>query len=671
MADPKSSYEQSSFLGGEWGPLSQGRSDLPAYHQALKVHYNEITVEEGASTRRSGTEWLAPTYQRGAAKLLPYTATSAGDPVAYVLEFTNNNLRMYYGTALVFSSLAPATVTASSVTTGVLSLTLDSAVGFSVGDNVRLIANTLYNFTGGCNGFRNRVMTIATINYSTGVITLNDDVLGITFNSSTTITSGDLNGLLLFQILREPTVYANAGLNLALSTLRIVQTGPSAQLLSAFYPPYTVSIAGNPIPTLSIAATAFVDGPYLDPQGGLVVQETGTVSGYSGSITFTPATTTFTSEDVGRCIRLFSQPPAWASGTTYTYGEVVTDTNGQWWTSIATAGTAYANANVGITPGTLTTIGGIQVMLWAPAPAAGQWAWGTITAQATTSCTVSLTTPLLAANSTGIFQWQLGVFKANQYPTCGIYYDGRLVLGGAVPNRFDMSVSNDPFTFSPTTINNIVEDNSAISETLNSKEAQLINWFAADHQGLLAGTLTGETLIQASVLGDPLTPTNVQAHEVTNYGSAISVEPKRIGMALAFVQRYGRRVIEYLADAFSQRYTGRHINEFAKHLTEAGVAEMAYQEETAPILWCRMFDGTLAGCTYRRVSRFVTEAPVFQAWHRHAIGGSNTGAPTRLVQSICVVPSPSALSDTLYLATSDTSNANWYVEILNPLFEAA
>ena len=306
MADPKSSYEQSSFLGGEWGPLSQGRSDLPAYHQALKVHYNEITVEEGASTRRSGTEWLAPTYQRGAAKLLPYTATSAGDPVAYVLEFTNNNLRMYYGTALVFSSLAPATVTASSVTTGVLSLTLDSAVGFSVGDNVRLIANTLYNFTGGCNGFRNRVMTIATINYSTGVITLNDDVLGITFNSSTTITSGDLDGLLLFQILREPTVYANAGLNLALSTLRIVQTGPSAQLLSAFYPPYTVSIAGNPIPTLSIAATAFVDGPYLDPQGGLVVQETGTVSGYSGSITFTPATTTFTSEDVGRCIRLFS-----------------------------------------------------------------------------------------------------------------------------------------------------------------------------------------------------------------------------------------------------------------------------------------------------------------------------------------------------------------------------
>jgi len=356
------------------------------------------------------------------------------------------------------------------------------------------------------------------------------------------------------------------------------------------------------------------------------------------------------------------QPQAWNSGTTYSYGQTVTY-QGAYYTSIAAG--SYSTLNVGITPGTAATSGAVQVSVWAAAPNEGQWAWGTITAQAGASCTVSLTTYLNSNNGTTISIWRLGVFKAGQYPTGGLYYEGRLWLFGAIPNRFDASSSNDIFTFSPTDQYGTVLDSSAISEVLNSAQLATIQWMAPDTQGILVGALEQEWLIQASTLTDPITPTSIQVHPVTKYGCA-NVEPRRCGMALVFAQRYGQRVIEYMADTFSQKFSGRHINEYSKHITAPGVVELQYQEEKAPIIWELMGDGTLAGVSYRRVSHFVSEPPVFEGAHRHQIGNG-----ARLVQSTTVLPNTDGLSDLLYVCTYAAAGGDYAVEVLRPIFEDA
>jgi len=171
-------------------------------------------------------------------------------------------------------------------------------------------------------------------------------------------------------------------------------------------------------------------------------------------------------------------------------------------------------------------------------------------------------------------------------------------------------------------------------------------------------------LVASSTLDDALTPTNIRARMISKFQVA-NVEPVRSGLSLVFVQRLGRRVIEYLApSAFSNKYAGRHLNEYAKHITTAGVKEVAYQEETAPIVWCLTNDGLLSGCTYRRVSPFATEAPVFEGWHRHLIGDGST------VNSICTAPGVDGISDHLYLNTLD-ANGYYWVETLRPLFEEA
>lgn len=655
----ETSYHQSAFIGGAWGPLSYGRSDLPNYQYALKVCVNGIIVEEGAWARRSGFQFIMPTYGRNAAKLLPFyanfAAAQAGFPSSGVtlnvaIEFTPSVMRFVYLTSPVFTLNQP-TVTSSSMSAGVLTLGVSTVANLSVNDNIMVVSSSIDAALIG--PFRNRVMRITAIPTGTS-LTVKDDV----GNAMTGVTSSsnDLVGATVYQILKIATPYtANY-----IQSLRVVQSSNTqAIVLAEANAPYTLTIDDT---VVSFDQTTFTDGPYLDQQGTFADPERGTASAATGTITFIPNDTTFDANDIGRAIRLFSEPPLWTVINTYVDGNTVSYPSGEWWVLRS------SSSVTGVRPGTPATIGGVPTTVWFPAPNEGQWAWGTITAQATTSCTIVLETDLNAGNGLTISVFRLGVYKIGEYPTCGLYHEGRLYLGGAIANRFDASSTDGAFIFSPTDLHGFVLDSSAISRTLDTDKTDPIYWFAPDHQGIIAGTMHGEWLIQASVLNDPITPTSIQAHQITEYGCA-NIEPRRCGMALVYVQTYGRMVMEYLADAFSGKFSAKHLNEQAKHFANTGILEIAYQRETAPVIWCRGGDGSLFGTTYRRVSRFVVEDPKINAWHKQVLGGNYDNLLSRPLTSMCVLPANDGLSDLLYVANTDVNGANGWIEVLRPLYE--
>ncbi len=650
MAD--AAHHQASFIGGQWSPLSQGRSDLPGYEVALRLSLNGLPLEEGAWTRRSGTEFIIPTRSGAVAKLLPFYTTDT--KLAYVLECTDSMMRFFVGTSPVFTGVAPA-VTASSLSAGILSLTCVTT-SIIVGDDVMLWAPATLD-PAAIGPWRGRVLRVLTV--GGGVITVGDHT-GAAFVGLTS-SANVLATCLVYQIDRQATTWAGQDV---LQGLRIVPTEQStALILSQTVFPQILNFSASP----RIASVVLTDGPYLDQQGTFDTPETGTIDARAaGARTFTPASTVFTSTDVGRLIRLFSEPPAWASGTTYAYGATVIY-NGEYWISVLAG-------NIGVIPGTTTSIAGVLTTSWAPAPSdlGGQWTWGTITAQAGASCTFTMVNAIPTNNSLTISIWRLGVFHGpDQYPSCGIFSDGRLFLGGAVPNRWDASRPNQEtdgsFSFAPTDADGLVQDSNAISYTMQSKDPQPIHWFAADDKGLVAGTLTAEWLIASSALNEALTPTSAKATEIMHFGSSV-IEPVKASAVVVFTQRYQQRVIELLsATAFSSRFGGHHLNEFAKDVVVPGIAEIVYQEEKAPIIWARLTDGTLASCTYRRVSPYLTEPPVIQAWSKHTIGS----VPSRLVFSMAVQPSQDALSDVLYLCTTTTGGLDAAVEALRPIYEDA
>lgn len=650
MAKLSAVYHQSSFGGGEWSNMAQGRSDLNAYKTAMNVCLNGLPVEQGSWVRRSGTQYIGPTVERRYSKLLSFETNGS---YSMVIVLSEDITRFIVDTDWLTTN-DDRVITASSSSSGVVSVDLDDDHDWEVGETVQLILEADTDSDAGL--YVNRLLQIGAVGVDT--LALGDDQ-GNAFDFDSTTDA--LVGCTVKRLKELGPIYDLS----ALPSVRIVQTRDAAVLLCKFVHPKTIGVTsednvlvfdGDP------SDAPILDGPYLDSQKATDgTNEGGSASAYTGTITFTPDSSTFTDDDIGRMIRLFHEPLQWNDATTYSYGDTVTYED-QWWISIASG--TYASDNVGVVPGTLATISGASVVLWASTPEAGRWAWGNISAHASSSCTVVLVSDLNSANGLEITEWRLGVWYSDHFPTCGVFHDGRLILAGAVANRLDVSKSNDKWMFSPSDEFGNVTDDSGMSMELNFSGQQKISWVKSDPKGLIVGTEAGEVLISST---GGITPYDREATQMTSYMCA-DIEACRAGSSIIFAQYYRREVMEYTPNAFGTRFLGTSINLMSRHLTASLMMDIAYQTEPTPIVWIRGFNGDLSGITYHRAGEEVTFGP-----HRHQIADNG-----RYVASMCVASSTSWRGDLLYLCTyapnegynlgSDYNNGtDFAIEVMRPL----
>jgi hypothetical protein len=135
----------------------------------------------------------------------------------------------------------------------------------------------------------------------------------------------------------------------------------------------------------------------------------------------------------------------------------------------------------------------------------------------------------------------------------------------------------------------------------------------------------------------------------------------KVGRATIFVHRDGRKVYEYMANYFTQKFVADNISLKSKHLTFGGVAEVAFMRELVPVIWARLNNGGLIGCTYKH------DDPIkpleFAGWHQHQLG---TG---RSVISIQGGPANGGETDTLAMITQDPITTYCYVEFLQTVWD--
>jgi hypothetical protein len=274
--------------------------------------------------------------------------------------------------------------------------------------------------------------------------------------------------------------------------------------------------------------------------------------------------------------------------------------------------------------------------------------------------TVEILGPPLLRVAT-ISTWRLGAFSnTTGWPTCGVYFEGRIWLGGAIPNRFDGCVSNGilggTLNFAPTDQYGVVAASNAISYTLNSRSVNPMYWMQGDLQGIKIGTKAGEWLVQAPTSG-PIAPNNIAARQVSHHGS-LNIEPIQTEHTMVFIKRYARKLIEYFADANFNKLSGTNLAEKAEHIVTSGIAEIAYTEAVNPMIWGRCNDGSLFGITYRRDTLTTAAPPTFSGWHRQVLGSG------RVIESICSGASTGGDLDSLTMVTNDPLTGTRHVEIL-------
>jgi hypothetical protein len=721
------SYAQTSFLGGEISQWAQGQYDRPEYKISLAKASNILIVDEGAAPRRPGFQFLGTTRDGAPGRVMPFdfsestpynmeftdgslrfwngtnlvtsndsqmvASVSSASPAVFTLPLA---VTWQTGDQVYFTFANPAVAVAGAVLLNrQFTLTMLTPTTFTIVDSITGAAINASMFS------QSSIQT-----YS-GAIS-SGSISNLPFSGAINGTQTLVNlSATVNHIAQIQTPYTAAGADW--HSLRAVQGLTLSMLLQTSVAPQALQVLSAPMSsqfaTFSYSTAAFQDGPYLDPPANAVATPSGlsgniqitvgypawvssTVYGFGVPVTYngqdylslqnnntgnTPGATGstfwqalplgsmisaqgFVQTDVGRMMRLFSAPQDWNPSTTYLAGAVVAYPPG----TVSSGGASYfsslTNSNTNNEPD-------ISLTEWVLNPSGAVWTWGTITAVLSAN---TVTVQIQGTNllyTTAIPSFRIGAWSnTTGWPTCGCYQGGRFWFGGAIPNRFDTSQPDTPFIMSPTQPDGTVTDANGISYTLNSNSVDQLEWMEPMPQGVLIGTRKGEYLLSSGTSGGPITPSSIAESPATKYGSE-SILPVKTGLTLCFVQRYGRRLLEYLADVFSLRSYGPDLTTYARHLGARQFQELAYQQEPAPVVWARMGDGSLVGTTYRRVSLFSNQKPEFNAWHQHPIGSG------RVVESICVGPSSGGILDTLAAVTNDPSSNIRFVESLTPLMD--
>ena len=290
----------------------------------------------------------------------------------------------------------------------------------------------------------------------------------------------------------------------------------------------------------------------------------------------------------------------------------------------------------------------------------GTWGYAKITGfTSTTVVTADVVNDFNGA--TAVTTWRLGTWSdTTGWPATVTFYEQRLMFAGATdfPQRIDGSKIGDFENFTPGT-----NDDDPISYTLAAGEVNAIRWINAG-QVLLIGTVGGEWIMRSTTAGDPLTPTNVNVRRQTTYGSA-AIRPLRIGNAVLFMQRAGRKLRELVYQFETDAYVAPDLTLLAEHVSEGGITDIAYQQEPDSVVWCVRTDGTLLGLTYDRPQDVV-------GWHRHIVGGSFGGGQA-VVESVAAIPNPAGTADQLWIVVKRTVGGATvrYIEFMEDGFDGS
>ena len=591
----KASPIQANFNAGEFAPALEGRIDFPKYNSGCKRLENFIPMIQGPARRRSGTRFIREVKDSSDRTwLVPFEFAETD---SYILEFGDQYIRFYTNDGVVLDGGSPYEIS---------------------------------------------------------------------------------------------TPYAASDLTSSIGTLRLrmVQSADVIYIVHPDYPPKKLSRFGPTNWTLT--DIDFKGGPFLDvdPDETISVY----ASGNTGSITITASSGIFQSTDVGSLFLIeeadLSGIKPWASGqelSTSSSGSsggnvfgILRRSEGKTYTCV-TSDSAPASD-----PPSVIRTGGDRPVHTFGVAADGDgepkqpddsdptvyregvdwefldpgYGWARITGF-TSSTEVSA--EVISRMPNGVVgsgntttRWAFSRWSATRgYPSHVGFFRERLTFStGQILN---FSVSGDFENFAARNPSGEIAPDQAITIEISSDTVNDVQWLAPS-DGLLIGTSGGEFVCSELTTDEVFGPGNVKIAEQSQYGSR-SVVPVRVGTAVLFIQRAGRKLRELQYEFASDRFSSTDLTVLSEHITESGVTDLVFQQEPHSIIWACKADGELIGFTFNRNQDVL-------GWHRHPVGGDG------VVECLEVIPSPQGTQDDLWMVVRRTINGQTkrYIEKLEEDF---
>jgi hypothetical protein len=253
-------------------------------------------------------------------------------------------------------------------------------------------------------------------------------------------------------------------------------------------------------------------------------------------------------------------------------------------------------------------------------------------------------------------RWALGAFSAARgYPTSVAFFEDRLIWAGTNADPQGVWASRTGRYEDHLYID---EDDGALFLLLNTQQINKVEWLSAGKR-MAIGTAGGEFVLSGPTEG-AVTAGNAHADQHSYYGARESVAPLRVESVTLFVQRSGKKLIEYGYDYESDNYQGQDLTILSHHVTLPKLKELAWAQEPDRIIWAVLEDGQLVALTYDRAQEVV-------GWHRHPLGGTDV-----YVESVATIPHPDGARNQVWMIVRRTINGGTrrYLEFLEATWES-
>lgn len=415
-----------------------------------------------------------------------------------------------------------------------------------------------------------------------------------------------------------------------------------------------------------ILPVSFDNGPFedVDPDNTITV----TASGVTGTITLTASSAIFSADDIGTSFYMEQKDAGgiktWQVQTAVAAGPTYRKYEGNYYLPTATGATGKTGANPPVHtegrvwdgPGGTGSSPDGDGIEWEYQHSGYGWAKITAIGGGGTTATadVTLNNGRLrlpeSFTTTGTTRWAKSAFsQARGWPTSVAFFRERLVYARNRELFFSVVGAYDDFSRKD---GPDITKETAIKLQIASDRLDLIRWITPS-AALLVGTARNELSIQEQTTTQVFAADNAASMPQTEYGSRL-LEPIRVGTAVLFIQRAGRKLREMIYDYASDRYKADDLTVLSEHIVDAGVIDMDFQQEPDNILWCVLADGTISALTYNRERGVV-------AWVPHVIGG-----PDAFVEAVASISAPDGRRDDVWFVVRRTINGSTvrYVEVL-------
>ena len=192
-----------------------------------------------------------------------------------------------------------------------------------------------------------------------------------------------------------------------------------------------------------------------------------------------------------------------------------------------------------------------------------------------------------------------------------------------------------------------------------AKDVNAVQWMASADEQLVIGGASTEFRVFGGT--DIITPLSIQTRGTTNRGS-VHVQPVVIDSDIYYVQRNARKVRKYAFNLDQDSYRSREDSILAEDVFDAGIIQVAYQQDPDSVIWAVMNDGSLIGLTVEKDQKVI-------AAHIHIYGDPTLDA----VESAAVIPNPSGKEDQLWIVVKRTIGGvtKRYVEFIEETYRVA